>query len=116
MYTTGKHAIADCDRCGFRFKLHVLKELVVRDANTNIRVCPECFEEDHPQNLQGKYPVYDPQAVENPRPDLSLFDTSPSRDFQWGWNPVGGATADLVQLENNLVLTFELGSVTVTVT
>lgn len=116
MFSTGKHSIAECDRCGFRYKLHALKELVVRDANTNIFVCSECFEADHPQNQQGKYPVYDPQAVENPRPDLSLYADSMSRDYQWGWRPVGGATADLIDLENDLVMTFDLGTVTVTVT
>jgi hypothetical protein len=40
-----------------------------------------------------------------------------SRVFQWGWNPVGGSrNFDAVLTPNNLVLTIELGTVTVTVT
>jgi hypothetical protein len=47
------------------------------------------------------YPVNDPQAVRNPRPDTMTFDGS--RVIQWGWNPVG-----------SLAATGELGQVTVT--
>ena len=40
-----------------------------------------------------------------------------SRIFQWGWNPVGGASFfDSVLTPNNLVLALELGTVTVTTT
>jgi hypothetical protein len=40
-----------------------------------------------------------------------------SRVFQWGWNPVGGASGfDTLLTPNNLVLAIELGTVTVTVT
>jgi hypothetical protein len=35
-------------------------------------VCPECFDKDHPQNWQGRFPINDPQALRNPRPDPSL--------------------------------------------
>jgi hypothetical protein len=84
-------------------------------------------------------PVDDPQAVREPRPDVSyqvsgqsglqilLTDsTTPngfgypeagSRIFQWGWYPVGGAQIfDTALTPNNLVLTIELGTVTVTTT
>lgn len=115
-YTSGKHSISECDRCGFRYKLNVLKELVVRGKPTNVYVCPACYEGDHPQNLLGKYPVYDPQAVRNPRPDNSLSGDG-SRDIQWGWNPVGGAQSnDSGLTPNALTLGIQLGSVTVTVT
>lgn len=50
-------------------------------------VCPECLDVDHPQLMLGSFPVYDPQALRNPRPDINLV---ASRDIQWGWNPVGG--------------------------
>ena len=119
-FTSGKYAISECDRCGQRYKLTVLKELIVRTRKTNIMVCPECWEPDHPQNMQGMYPVEDPQGLRNPRPDKSLsFDGGDytSRDFQWGWNPVGGARFfDTTLTPNALALRAYVGTVTVTIT
>lgn len=97
-FAVGNRAIAECDRCSRRVKLKQLKELIIRTKKTNILVCPECWEPDHPQNMQGMYPVEDPQALRNPRRDNSYIvsgvdvDGGPSmgsRDIQWGWNPVG---------------------------
>jgi hypothetical protein len=68
-FSSGKFAIAQCDRCGFRFKLSKLKTLVIKTKAVNIRVCHECWEADHPQLKLGMFPVNDPQAVRNPRPD-----------------------------------------------
>lgn len=68
-FASGKYAIAQCDRCGFRTKLAALRALVIKTKVTNIRVCKECWEPDHPQLQIGMYPVNDPQAVRNPRPD-----------------------------------------------
>jgi len=70
-FSSGKFAIAQCDRCGFRFKLSKLKTLVIKTKAVNIRVCPECWEADHPQLKLGIFPVNDPQAVRNPRSDTS---------------------------------------------
>ena len=70
-FSSGKFAIAQCDRCGFRFKLSKLKTLVIKTKAVNIRVCPECFEADHPQLKLGMFPISDPQAVRNPRTDTS---------------------------------------------
>jgi len=116
-FTSGKYAISECDRCGQRYKLTVLKELIVRTRKTNIMVCPECWEPDHPQNMQGMYPVEDPQALRNPRPDKSLSSTGgdyTSRDIQWGWNPVGGPRGfDGSLTPNDLVATGITGTVTV---
>ena len=112
-YSSGKNAIAQCDRCNFRYKLKQLKRLVIKTKNVNILVCPECWEPDQPQLLLGMTPVSDPQAVRNPRPDSpsyfqaglnglqTLEVTGPlqtetgvptlgSRIIQWGWKPVGG--------------------------
>ena len=92
-YAQGKHTIAECDRCGFGYKRKTLKELVVNEASTNLQVCPECWEADHPQYKVGKYPVVDPQAVMNPRPDRSLgyvnVSTS-SRYIPGTFNPLSG--------------------------
>jgi NAD-dependent SIR2 family protein deacetylase len=75
-FTTGKIAIAECDRCGQQYKLKELKPLTIRTKITNILVCEECWEPDHPQNMQGMYPVDDPQAVRNPRPDFNTYPQS----------------------------------------
>jgi hypothetical protein len=125
-FASGKKAIAICDRCGFQFRLKELKSLVIKTKNVNIMVCNECWEPDQPQLQLGMYPVDDPQGLRNPRPDSSylqsglLADGEPgggSRDIQWGWSPVGGASQfDAALTPNNLVLDVEVGIVTVVVT
>jgi hypothetical protein len=120
-FASGKYAIAQCDRCNFRFKLKELKTLTIKTKNVNILVCNECWEPDQPQLQLGMYPVNDPQAVRNPRPDNSYIvsgldvDGDPSggsRVFQWGWAPVGGAR-DGGLTPNDLILQVQLGTVTV---
>jgi hypothetical protein len=71
-FTSGKNAIAICDRCGFQYKLVQLKRLTVKRKSVNLLVCPECWEPDHPQNRLGERPVEDPQAIRNPRVDTAL--------------------------------------------
>ena len=125
-YASGKNAIAECDRCGQRFKLKILKTEIIKTKEYNLLVCPPCWDPDHPQLQLGMYPVDDPQALRNPRPDRSyvlsglLADGElggGSRIFQWGWAPVGGASGfDVGLTPNNLVLVVELGTVTVTTT
>ena len=119
-FASGKNAISECDRCGQRYKLNVLKELIVRTRKTNVMVCPDCWEPDHPQNMQGMYPVEDPQGLRNPRPDKSRAFTGgdyTSRDIQWGWNPVGGARGfDDALTPNDLVARGNTGTVTVVIT
>ena len=123
-FASGKHAISQCDRCNFRYKLKELKRLIIKTKNINILVCPECWEPDQPQLQLGMYPVDDPQAVRNPRPDTSYVvsgigpDGSPeggSRVIQWGWNPVGGARLfDTALTPNDLIAEGYVGTVTIT--
>lgn len=136
-YASGKWAIAECDRCSFRYKLKELKKLVIKTKNVNILVCHTCWEPDQPQLQLGMYPVNDPQALRNPRRDTSYIQagytglqinssTGPlgsgdpsggSRIIQWGWNPVGGSRAnDNGLTPNNLALAISLGTVTVVTT
>jgi len=113
-FTSAKHTIADCDRCGFQYKLKELKNLYIRTKDTNIKVCKSCWEPDHPQNMQGMYPVEDPQAVRDPRPDTNLV---ASRNYQYGWDPVGlNNPLQLEGLEDNLEATGAVGTITVTTT
>jgi len=112
-FSSGKNAIAECDRCGFRFKLHELRKEIIKTKNYNLLVCSTCWDPDQPQLQLGMYPVDDPQGVRDARPDLSYYQSGNtglqilltnssaqdaaglpsegSRVFQWGWNPVGGA-------------------------
>jgi NAD-dependent SIR2 family protein deacetylase len=123
-FSSGKYAIAECDRCGQRYKLKELKKLTIKTKQVNIKVCPTCWDPDQPQLSLGLYPVNDPQAVRNPRPDNSYFSSGldvdgdqsgGSRVFQWGWNPVGGARFfDTVLTPNNLIAVGQVGIVTVT--
>jgi hypothetical protein len=126
-FASGRWAISQCDRCNFRFPLKKLRRLVIKTKNINILVCPECWEPDQPQLQLGLYPINDPQALRNPRPDSNSYITSGvnvdgnpsggSRIFQWGWYPVGGARSNADGLTpNNLALGITLGSVTVTTT
>jgi hypothetical protein len=120
-FASGKYAISICDRCGQQFKLKELKKLVVKTQIKNILVCRECWDPDQPQLQLGLYPVNDPQALRNPRPDTSYVvsgldvDGDPSggsRIFQWGWAPVGGAR-DGGLTPNDLIIQVQLGTVAV---
>jgi hypothetical protein len=113
-FAAAKRTIAECDICGFRFKLKELRNIVTNGNDTNIKACRECWSGDHPQNQLGKYPVNDPQAVRDPRPDFAGYDSS--RNIQWGWNPVGDGNNIYGLTVNNLESTASVGDVTVTTT
>jgi hypothetical protein len=139
MFSSGKNSIAECDRCGFRYKLTELKKEVKKTKVYNLLVCPSCWDPDQPQLSLGLYPVDDPQAVRDPRPDISYYQSGytglqltdvngtsvdangypsgGSRVFQWGWYPVGGASSfDEVLTPNYLASISEVGTVTITTT
>jgi hypothetical protein len=125
-FASARNSIAECDRCGFRYKLTELKPLTIKTKITNILVCQTCWEPDQPQLQLGMYPINDPQAVRNPRPDNSYvnsgvgndgYPSGGSRIIQWGWNPVGGSRQfDAALTPNNLALTVSIGTVTIAVT
>jgi hypothetical protein len=131
-FSSAKHSISECDRCGFRYKLKELKKLTIKTKQVSIKVCPTCWEEDQPQLQLGMYPVSDPQAVREPRPDNSYQQagytglqltlntdfgdpSGGSRIFQWGWRPVGGASGGDAGLTPNALAPISVvGSVTIT--
>jgi len=131
-FSSAKNSIAECDRCGFRYKLKELKKLTIKTKQVSIKVCPTCWEPDQPQLQLGMYPVDDPQAVREPRPDTSYYQSGytglqlttntdfgdpggGSRVFQWGWGPVGGASANDVGLTPNYLTSVGVvGTVTIT--
>jgi hypothetical protein len=134
-FASGKNAIAQCDRCDQRYKLSELRTQTVKTKPLKIKVCKSCWDPDHPQLQLGMYPVNDPQAVREPRPDLSYlvsgttglqdlltdstsiqgigFPAGGSRVIQWGWNPVGLGN-DFGLTPNTLLGQGQLGTVTVT--
>lgn len=131
-YSSGKYSISECDRCGFRYKLKELRKLTIKTKQVSIKVCKNCWEPDQPQLSLGLYPVNDPQAVREPRPDISYKQagytglqltnntdfgdpSGGSRVFQWGWAPVGGASSNDVGLTPNALAPISVvGSVTIT--
>lgn len=122
-FANGIKAIAQCDRCGQRFKLKQLKTEVIKQRKYDLLVCPTCWDPDHPQLMLGTFPVDDPQALRNPRRDTTYITagvnvsgnlTGGSRDIQWGWAPVGGASQfDTVLTPNYLVSRAIVGTVTI---
>jgi len=136
-YASGKHAIAECDRCGFRYKLTELKTETVKTKPYRVKVCRTCWQSDHPQLQLGMYPVVDPMAVREPRPDVSYlmsgtdglqdnftdgivldgfgYPSEGSRTIQWGWAPVGGSRGtDSGLTPNDLICVGQVGTVTIT--
>jgi hypothetical protein len=135
-FASGKWAIAECDRCGQRYKLKELKKQVLKTKTYNLLVCPTCWDPDHPQLQLGMYPVDDPQALRDPRKDLSYFQSGAtglqltntpnttvdsdgvpaegSRVIQWGWAPVGGSRSDDAGLTPNALTSAGIvGNVTI---
>ena len=113
-FASGKNSIAECDRCGQQYKLKQLKMEVIKTKLYQLKVCPECWDPDHPQLLLGMFPVDDPQAVRQPRRDTTYvtsginadgFLSGGSRDIQWGWNPIGGSQLFDAKLTPNYLAT-----------
>ena len=137
-FASGKYAIAECDRCAQRYKLKELRTQTVKTQPFKIKVCPSCWDPDQPQLMLGMYPVNDPQAVRDPRPDVSYqqsgtsglqeltanstdvlgfgFPEEGSRVFQWGWAPVGGSRgSDAGLTPNDLVAKTYVGTVSISI-
>ena len=99
-YSSGKYAIAECDRCAQRYKLTELRTQTLKTKPWRVKVCKTCWDPDHPQLQLGMYPVNDPQAVLEPRPDVSyyvggqtgvytnLFSANPNAADEFGRNSI----------------------------
>lgn len=68
-FATGRKALGLCDRCGQQRLLHELADQIIDQKKSGLLVCNECNDIDQPQLQLGKRPVFDPQALRNPRPD-----------------------------------------------
>ena len=69
LYASGKHALGECRRCGFIYKLAMLRP----DGENKLLVCRECYDIKHP----AKTPIdtRDPQALRNPAHELNLAES-----------------------------------------
>ena len=72
-FASGRKSLAICDICGFQYKLRELRDLIIKGRNSNLMACPECWNPDQPQLSLGSFPVNDPQAIRNPRPDYNQY-------------------------------------------
>lgn len=126
-FANGAKSFGFCDVCSFRFDLKKLKNLVVKTKQTQIKACPQCWTPDQPQLQLGMYPISDPQAIRDPRPDTNTWYQSGqtaigtigegSRVIEWGWNPVGGSSGfDASLTPNALAPQGLVGTVTIVVT
>ena len=84
-FAAGKHAFGFCDRCAFRYPLHELKWEFEDKRQNGLRVCSECLDPDHPQLQLGRFRVYDPQALRDPREDRNKLESQ----SLFGFDPVG---------------------------
>jgi len=72
-FASSQNALGVCDVCGFTYKLRELRTTIVKGRVTNIKACEECWDPDHPQLHLGEFPVHDPQALRDPRPDSNQY-------------------------------------------
>ena len=102
-FAAGKHAFGFCDRCGFRYPLSALVWEMEDKRRNGLRVCKDvCVDPDHPQLQLGRFRIFDPHTLDNPRPDLEKTESQ----SLFGWSPVGDAVS--------MKMTMSIGSVTVT--
>lgn len=98
-WANDENALGICDRCGLTYKLRRLKKETQNRTETNLMVCPECWDPDHPQQFVYEIDVDDPKPLLDPRyetadgagstsddDDLSEFTTDAG-----GWVVVNGS-------------------------
>ncbi len=91
-FAAGKWALGICQRCGFRCALNDMKYETYNQVRTNFKVCPECFDPDHPQLPMNALPYKNlPEAIAlfDPRPESPEF---PQERAFIGWRPVVHST------------------------
>ena len=105
-FASYKRAFGFCDRCGQRYDLKKLKKYYILGKLISSKVCPECWDPDHPQNwvgiIGGQKSANDPQALREPRPDNNR--NASCSDF--AFNPVATLPAAL-ELNNVNVTEFD---------
>ena len=108
-YANGKHALGFCDRTGFRYRKKDLVPQIENQRPNGLLVGRDVLDKDQPQLQLGKLNMQDPQAIRNPRPDVSLTE---SRSLS-AWDPVGGGSELYGTETPGLDIKGEVGKVTV---
>lgn len=79
-------ANAICDRCGKKTLLSNLRNQPQAGVLTGLKVCPECLDEDHPQQFVNRETKMEQIAVEDARP------SPPYNQGPVGFNPAPAVT------------------------
>jgi hypothetical protein len=102
-FASYKRAFGFCDRCAQRYDLRKLRKYYIMGKLINAKVCPECWDPDHPQNWVGiigsQKVSNDPQALREPRPDTNRNDSCSN----FAYNPV--ASQQVNTMLNNVRIT-----------
>ena len=102
-FAPGKRAFGYCDRCAQRYDLKDLKKYYLLGKQINSKVCPSCWEIDHPQLWVGiigaQKVANDPQALREPRPDTNRDESC----SYFAYNPVASQKLSLTL--NNVYVT-----------
>ena len=97
-FAQGRRSFGFCDRCGFRYNLRELKTETVNLSATNLRVCPSCWDADQPQNMLGRIPFSDPQALRDPRPLGAISGRDLPAAYRWDFS-TGTAQTDPTRID-----------------
>ena len=107
-FAKGKYAFGFCERTGFRYKLKDLVPQIKAGRMTGLMVGRDMLDKDQPQNFLGRLGDYaDPQAIRDPRPDLSQDISRQLFAFDPVGNGGGGGSG-------NIMAHGQVGTVTVT--
>ena len=102
-FASYKRAFGFCDKCAQRYDLRKLRKYYIMGKLINSKVCPECWDPDHPQNWVGiigsQKVSNDPQALREPRPDTNRNDSCSN----FAYNPV--ASQQVSNTLNNVRIT-----------
>jgi hypothetical protein len=86
MFSSGKNSHFECERCGFVYDYNEQKSEFWRGKPKHNKVCPDCYDPDHPQLFIDQVRPVDAMALKNPRPltgdYTSMFSWSPIANFE----------------------------------
>jgi|TARA_R100001530_G_scaffold122938_1_gene90702 hypothetical protein len=108
-YAKASKALGQCDRCGFTYKLSLLKYQIEDSKRNGLRVCPTCLDEDQPQLKLGQVNTSDPQSLYNPRVDTGKKSSTSYSAF----DPIGGGVTAFGSSTMGLNIKGEIGKLTV---
>jgi len=86
VYAKAKKAFGFCDKTGFRYPLSQLVTEIRNRIPTGFKVGFDVVDPDQPQNFLGRLKIFDPQSLQNPRPDTSQQESRGLFGFDPVWN------------------------------